>query len=134
MQVAGLRFFHTSGVYASLSVLNPDGTASPIKPDAKYTIVATDYMLQGGDGFGMFKGAEVLLPAGAPYAQVFIEDLQLFPQGVGGVAGHYWMCLTLLYAVMTAFVDKKKTVRDGRKWALCGVAHHAWDAYGQPCL
>jgi len=64
-------------------LLNADGSTAAIQPDAKYTIVSTDYMLQGGDGFN-FKGAEVLLPAGLPYAEQAIEDLKLFPQGVSG--------------------------------------------------
>jgi hypothetical protein len=38
-------------------------------------------MLQGGDGF-KFTEAEVLLPAGLPYAQQVLVDLKLFPQGV----------------------------------------------------
>lgn len=91
--MAGLRYFHTGGVFNSVVFLNPDGSTSPIKPNGKYTIVSTDYLLQGGDGFGMFKGAEVLQPAGLPYAQLVIEDLKLFPQGVSGtgwLAG--WHC------------------------------------------
>jgi hypothetical protein len=128
LQVAGLRFFHTSGVYSSLAVLNPDGSVSPIKPDAKYTIVATDYMLQGGDGFGMFKGAEVLLPAGAPYAQVFIEDLQLFPQGVGGVAG---------FTICTFPSCSQGNLRQ-TWWEVHSVLNERCtmrgDAYGQPCF
>lgn len=80
-QVAGLRYYHASGVYQSAVLLNPDGSTSPIDPNAKYTLVSTDYMLQGGDGF-KFKGADVLLPAGLPYAEQVISDLALFPQGV----------------------------------------------------
>jgi hypothetical protein len=84
MQVAGARVFHSAGAFKSVVQLRPDGSTVPINPNAKYTIVATDYMLQGGDGFSMFKGAEVLLPAGLPYAEQVIEDLKLFPQGVSG--------------------------------------------------
>jgi hypothetical protein len=81
-QVAGLRVFHSGGTFKSVVLTNPDGSTVAIKLQEKYTIVATDYILQGGDGFNMFKDAEVLLPAGLPYAAQVIEDLKLFPQGV----------------------------------------------------
>lgn len=84
-QVAGLRVFHSAGTFKSVVLTKPDGSAVAIKPEEKYTIVATDYILQGGDGFSMFKDAEVLLPAGQPYAAQVIEDLKLFPQGVSDV-------------------------------------------------
>lgn len=85
MQVAGLRFFHRSGTFLSAALLNADGTTSPISPSAKYTVVSTDYLLQGGDGFN-FKGADVLQPAGSPYAELVIDDLKLFPDGVSVTA------------------------------------------------
>lgn len=81
VQVAGVQYFHTSGSFNSAVLLNPDGTTAAINPGATYTIVSTDYMLQGGDGYD-FKDAEVLLPAGLPYAEQVMEDLKLFPQGV----------------------------------------------------
>jgi hypothetical protein len=79
--VAGLRYYHSAGVYNSAVLLNPDGSTTPINPNEQYTIISTDYMLQGGDGF-RFQEADVLLPAGLPYAQQVIGDLKLFPQGV----------------------------------------------------
>lgn len=84
LQVAGLRYYHSAGVYQSAVLLNPDGSTTPINPSQQYTIVSTDYMLQGGDGF-KFTEAEVLLPAGLPYAQQVIVDLKLFPQGIAPV-------------------------------------------------
>jgi 2',3'-cyclic-nucleotide 2'-phosphodiesterase (5'-nucleotidase family) len=98
LQVAGVRVFHSTGAFRSVVQLKPDGSTAPINPNAKYTIVATDYMLQGGDGFRMFKDAEVLLPAGLPYAEQVIEDLKLFPQGVSSDPPGYYCTMTAVMA------------------------------------
>eukprot|EP00775_Hariotina_reticulata_P004008 gene4008-4259_t len=76
LQVAGLRVFHENGTFLSALLLTPDGTV-PIYPTKIYTIVSTDYLLQGGDGFN-FTGAQVVLPAGDPYAQVVSRDMTSF--------------------------------------------------------
>lgn len=85
VQVAGVRVFHSAGTFNSVVFLEPDGNTVPINPTSKYTIVSTDYTLSGGDGFSMFEDAEVLLPAGLPYAEQVIEDLKLFPKGVSAL-------------------------------------------------
>jgi hypothetical protein len=45
-QVSGIRYLHTDGAFFSASLLNADGSTSPIDPKGRYTVVATDYMLQ----------------------------------------------------------------------------------------
>jgi hypothetical protein len=43
---------HKDGAFISASLLNADGTTSPIDPKKSYTIVATDYMLQVATSMG----------------------------------------------------------------------------------
>lgn len=81
LQVSGIRYYHNNGAFLSAVFLNPDGSTSPINPAKSYTIVATDYMLQGGDGY-QFTGANVILPAGEPYAELVMADMKQHPEGV----------------------------------------------------
>uniref|UniRef100_A0A383W8U0 5'-Nucleotidase C-terminal domain-containing protein n=1 Tax=Tetradesmus obliquus TaxID=3088 RepID=A0A383W8U0_TETOB len=92
LQVAGIRYYHKDGAFLSAALLNPDGSSSPIDPKGRYPVVATDYMLQGGDGYSFpsaqggdgysFPGAQVLLPAGDPYVDVVLADLKKHPEGI----------------------------------------------------
>jgi len=78
LQVAGVRLFHNNGTFLSAALLAPDGTSTTaIDPRKNYTIASVDYLLQGGDGFN-FTGADMVLPAGDPYAQVVSRDMTSF--------------------------------------------------------
>lgn len=81
LQVSGIRYLHKDGTFISALLLNDDGTTTPIDPQKRYTVVATDYMLQGGDGYS-WPGAQVLLPAGDPYVDVVLADLKKQPEGI----------------------------------------------------
>jgi hypothetical protein len=82
LQVAGVRYYHSAGKILAAARLHRDGSTSAIEPAGRYTIVSTDYMLQGGDGFN-FTSADVLQPAGMPIAELVVEDLKQFlPEGV----------------------------------------------------
>lgn len=58
-QVSGLRYTWTSDKLPgeriiSVEVQNPDGSFSPIDPNATYKIATSDYIRQGGDGYSVF--------------------------------------------------------------------------------
>jgi 5'-nucleotidase/UDP-sugar diphosphatase len=63
-QVSGLRYAWDGSKpvgerIISVEVLNPDGTYSPIDPNAMYTVAANDFLRNGGDEYTMFRDRAV---------------------------------------------------------------------------
>lgn len=63
-QVSGLRYSWDGSKpvgerIVSVEVLNPDGTYSPIDPEALYTVAANDFLRNGGDEYTMFRDRAV---------------------------------------------------------------------------
>ena len=59
-QVSGLRYSWDGSKpvgerIVSVDALNPDGTYSPIDPEALYTVAANDFLRNGGDEYTMFR-------------------------------------------------------------------------------
>jgi 5'-nucleotidase len=70
-QVAGLRFSWNPNQpvgsrIVSVEVENPDGSYSPIDPEATYKVVSNDFMRSGGDGYEVFVDARNAYDFGTP--------------------------------------------------------------------
>ncbi len=77
-QVSGLRYTFSPSRPAGQRILEVAVGGRPLDPQATYTVATNDFMLNGGDGYAMFRDAEVLIsPAGGPVmATAVIEALQ----------------------------------------------------------
>jgi len=86
IESGGGRFPQVSGITFSVDPTAPVGSrvsdvlvgGVPLDPAASYTLATNDFMLNGGDGYEMFKAAEILVPsqAGPLLANLLIETLQ----------------------------------------------------------
>jgi 2',3'-cyclic-nucleotide 2'-phosphodiesterase (5'-nucleotidase family) len=77
-QVSGLRYTFSPTRPPGQRILEVTVGGQPLDLQATYTVATNDFMLNGGDGYAMFRDAEVLIsPAGGPVmATAVIEALQ----------------------------------------------------------
>jgi 2',3'-cyclic-nucleotide 2'-phosphodiesterase (5'-nucleotidase family) len=63
-QVSGLGFVYNPAAPVGARVREVFVGAQLLDPAASYTLVTNDFMAGGGDGYAMFRDAEVIIPAG----------------------------------------------------------------------
>jgi len=59
-QVSGLRFIYDGAQPVGSRVVSLSVNGQPVDPEKTYTMALTTYLLEGGDGYSMLKGAKVL--------------------------------------------------------------------------
>jgi 5'-nucleotidase len=75
-QVAGLRVYHRDGTFLAASLLR-GGVEAPLNPATRYTLVTTDLISGGFDGYVVVsKGGQILLSNGMPLDQALMEVVQ----------------------------------------------------------
>lgn len=63
-QVSGIRFVFDAARPPGHRVIEATVNGKPIDPEAKYTLATSDFLVsKGGDGYTMFKNAEILIAA-----------------------------------------------------------------------
>jgi 5'-nucleotidase/UDP-sugar diphosphatase len=77
-QVAGLRFFWNSFApigsrISSIQVRNQKGDYELINPNATYRVVTNDFLLNGNDGYNIFKDAKNQINTGFLLSDVVID-------------------------------------------------------------
>jgi 2',3'-cyclic-nucleotide 2'-phosphodiesterase (5'-nucleotidase family) len=86
------RFPQVSGLTMRVNVGAPPGqrvsdvrvNGAPLDPDKTYTVAIADYMLNGGDGYGMFAGYPVLISPES--GELVVNALQKFVAAMREVA------------------------------------------------
>src|SRR5207302_239629 len=74
-QVSGLRFTFNPGRPVGSRILEVRAGDRPLDDGATYTVATNDFMLRGGDGYGMLsQGAVLINPAGGPLMASVVAD------------------------------------------------------------
>ncbi|HSM19817.1 MAG TPA: 5'-nucleotidase C-terminal domain-containing protein [Hyphomicrobiales bacterium] len=86
------RFPHVSGMTVEADLGQPAGSrvksvtvgGAPLDPNREYTLATNDYMAGGGDGYGVFRGAERLF--GETDAKLVDNDVMVYVRKMGSVS------------------------------------------------
>jgi 2',3'-cyclic-nucleotide 2'-phosphodiesterase (5'-nucleotidase family) len=80
-QVSGIRYAFDPKKAPGARLVSVNVGGKPLDPKSTYTLATFDFILGGGDGYTMFKGAKVLVPAemGPMDSDVLLERLQAGP-------------------------------------------------------
>jgi 2',3'-cyclic-nucleotide 2'-phosphodiesterase (5'-nucleotidase family) len=86
------RFPHVSGMSVEADLSKPAGSrvksvmvgGAPLDPAKTYTLATNDYMAGGGDGYGIFRGAERLF--GETDAKLMANDVMVYVRKMGSVS------------------------------------------------
>ncbi|MFA5028379.1 MAG: 5'-nucleotidase C-terminal domain-containing protein, partial [Candidatus Methylomirabilota bacterium] len=80
-QVSGIRYTFDPKKPAGTRLVSVSVGGNPLDPKARYTLATFDFLLGGGDGYTMFKGAKVLVtPEMGPMdSDVLLERLKIGP-------------------------------------------------------
>lgn len=90
-QVAGIQFTWDSESPAgsrvqSVNIIRPDGTTKPLDPKATYRVITNSFLMNGGDGYEVFKTAKNRVDTGFLMSDVvadYIRDRSPIKSGVG---------------------------------------------------
>jgi 5'-nucleotidase len=83
-QISGIRFSFDSRLPVGLRVTKVTVNNQPLDDKKTYTLATNIYLLGGGDGYDMFKGARQLTKQGAGLAdsEILRKAIQKAPQGI----------------------------------------------------
>ena len=73
------RFLSVDGEYR-VSDVKVNG--EPLDPDAEYTMTTSSFLLNGGDGYSMFKEADLLTNTMVTDSQMMVQYIRDLPGGV----------------------------------------------------